>query len=97
MKKMFYNGDIITMENTKPEAVLINDGIIEKIGRIKDIGSYNIEKIDLHGKVLMPSFIDSHSHITAVAQSLGIVNLSNCTSFSEIREKLNEYAKKRKK
>ena len=93
MKKMFYNGDIITMENTKPEAVLINDGIIEKIGRIKDIGSYNIEKIDLHGKVLMPSFIDSHSHITAVAQSLGIVNLSNCTSFSEIREKLNEYAK----
>ncbi|MGL5244999.1 MAG: amidohydrolase, partial [Sarcina sp.] len=39
----------------------------------------------------MPSFIDPHSHITAVATSLNIVNLQGTTTFDEIIEKIKDF------
>lgn len=93
--KLFYNGNIITMEkeNKNPEAIFIRNGIIEKVGTFAEV-QYLIDKetkiIDLHGKTLMPSFNDSHSHIVAFAQSLGLVDLSDCKSINEIIEKLRQ-------
>ena len=93
--KLFYNGNIITMEkeNKNPEAIFIRNGIIEKVGTLAEV-QYLIDKetkiIDLHGKTLMPSFNDSHSHIVAFAQSLGLVDLSDCKSINEIIEKLRQ-------
>ena len=91
--QLFYHGDIITMEeeNENPEAIFIKDGIIEKVGTLEKLQPL-IEKetkiVDLHGKTLMPGFIDSHSHIVAFAQTLKFVNLSDCKSIQEIIEKL---------
>ena len=65
MRKLFFNGDILTMENDLYcEAILIENGIIKELGNKDDILSKNttdIELIDLEGKTLMPSFIDSHN------------------------------------
>ena len=38
MDKIYYNGDILTMEDTRtePEAVLISDGIIAFTGSLKE-------------------------------------------------------------
>ena len=65
-KTIYFNGDILTMEKeTYVEAVCVEDKIIKKIGtkeeilRLKD---EETELIDLEGKTLIPSFIDSHSH-----------------------------------
>ena len=38
----------------------------------------------------MPGFIDSHSHIVSFAQTLRLVNLSECKSVQEIIEKLRQ-------
>ena len=34
----------------------------------------------------MPSFIDSHSHFSGVANNYLKVNLENCTNFKEIQQ-----------
>lgn len=99
--QLFYHGDIITMEeeNENPEAIFIRNGIIEKVGTLTEV-EQSVEKetqlIDLQGKTLMPGFIDSHSHIVAFAQTLGLVDLSTCKSIKEIIDKL-KYRKESQK
>lgn len=96
MRKLFYGGDIITMtaKTDAPEAVLVRDDKIEYVGsldRAQAIAGAEAEKADLKGKTLMPSFIDSHSHISMYAQFSGFADLSGCTTFDEIVETLNRY------
>lgn len=63
---------------------------------IKKVVKLETQKIDLQGKTLLPAFIDSHSHITALAQVLGLVNLSKCTNFEEIRKAITNYKEEKK-
>ena len=98
MKKIFFNGKIITMNNKEPmvEAVLIDDEKIVKIGSKDEIlneKDENTELIDLDGKTMLPGFIDSHSHIVAVAQTLMIVNLSEANSKEEFIQMLKDSLK----
>ena len=100
-KIMFFNGNIITMENRayNPEAVLIENGIIVQEGSLEDIKKdidNNTKKIDLKGRTLMPSFIDAHSHITAYAKTLSYASLNECKNIHEIIEKLKKYKEKNK-
>lgn len=94
MKKLYYNGDILTMENSDFEAVYVEDGIIKKCGDyfyLKNEVSQDTKFIDLQGKCLMPSFIDSHSHIVSFANTLNLVDLSKATSIEQIIQLFKEY------
>ena len=96
MEKLYYNGDIITMEqeNGYAEGVLVSDGRIRKVGTLKELEPYvtpKTERIDLNGSTLMPAFIDSHSHITAFAGTMGAANLGAAGSFEEIIDIMNRY------
>ena len=99
-KIMFYNGDIITMENRNDKAdyVLIENGRIKKVGKLNEIEEENgsIRKIDLKGKTLMPAFIDAHSHITAYAKTFSYIDLKECKSIKEILEKIEKYIENNK-
>ncbi|OGS56035.1 MAG: imidazolonepropionase [Euryarchaeota archaeon RBG_19FT_COMBO_56_21] len=48
-------------------AVAISDGVIVDVGKtesiLRDHGSTGIEKIDASGKVVMPGFVDPHTHL----------------------------------
>lgn len=67
-KTLYYGGEIITMEeNLTPEAILIEDGRIIQIGEKSELEVSADSQVDLKGKVLMPSFIDTNSQITALA------------------------------
>lgn len=98
-EKIFYNGDILTMEdNLEAEAVLIKNGKIEALGSkevILALKTEETELVDLQGKTLMPAFIDTHSHISALTQTLTLVSLSECKSIGEIIDKLKEYRESR--
>lgn len=98
-EKIFYNGDIITMEDKqKAEAVYVKGGKIEALGSKDTIFALKTEEtelVDLQGKTLMPAFIDAHSHISALAQTLTLVSLSECKSVSEIIMKLKAYRESR--
>lgn len=94
---LFYNGDIITMNKEKCEAVLVKQGIIDATGKYEELiklcDDYT-EYIDLEGLTLCPSFIDAHSHITQLANSLRFVSLKQCRNYEEIKEYILLYKKK---
>ncbi|MFX0044004.1 MAG: amidohydrolase, partial [Candidatus Hodarchaeota archaeon] len=61
-KKIFYNGSIITMNESQPfvEAVCIEGEKIIAVGSLDDIQTNvkeNFELVDLKGKTLLPGFI----------------------------------------
>lgn len=96
---IYYNGTILTIDDKSSifEALLIEDGIIKELGSSNEIlklKDSNTDLVDLKGNTIMPSFIDSHSHITSYAQTLRLVNLYNCTSFEDIFNTLKNFIDK---
>ncbi|MEG1537007.1 MAG: amidohydrolase family protein, partial [Clostridiales bacterium] len=94
MQKLYYNGIILTMEDTAlPEAVLTEEGIITAIGDYDTLFACakNATLIDLEGKTMLPAFIDAHSHFSSYATSFLQVSLEDCTTFDEIEQKIYKF------
>lgn len=97
MQTLYYNGDIITMENEAdhPEAVLVDNGLIAAVGDYEALAakaSADCTKVDLAGKTLMPSFIDGHGHIVMASAQYGTkVDLEGTKNFDEIVERLKNF------
>lgn len=77
MKKLYYNGNIITVNESQPyaDALLIANGKIQAVGTLEDISAWvdeETQKCDLMGKTLLPGFIDGHGHI---CQPSGVASL----------------------
>ncbi|CDQ38549.1 N-substituted formamide deformylase precursor [Virgibacillus salexigens] len=89
------------MENEKDvvEAVLVEDGVIKKVGSFIDFESFmndsRIEKIDLKGKTLMPGFIDPHGHLAMMGPISQMADLSKCESFDDVIYTLKLYIENR--
>ena len=102
VRKIFFNGPVITMEENQPlvEAVGIENekiiavGDLEKVKRI--IGNEYIS-MDLNGNTLLPGFIDSHMHPISFMFLLMNLDLSTMTSLEQLQEFLKETAEKRGK
>lgn len=95
--QIYYNGDILTMEGREAEAVCVCGGRIEKVGSLRSVlgdRPPGAELVDLGGRTLLPGFIDSHSHITAYAQTLRLVPLAGAGSFEEIVSRLRAFKEK---
>ena len=97
MKKIYFNGNIITVDQneTVAEAILIEDGKIKAVGTNDEILALDAdaEKVDLNKKTVLPGFIDPHGHIVPVAQTMMIVMLGDVTSKEELLERLRKELK----
>lgn len=102
MSSIYYNGTIITMAekdkeaslNNAPEAILVSGGKIAGVGKLEELkilGGKRTKLVNLKGKCLMPSFIDSHSHIVMNGKMAMCANLGDCESYQEIIDTLKEY------
>lgn len=94
--KIYINGDFITLENDNIEAIATENDKIIRTGtktEIIKLSDDDTEIIDLKGNTLMPSFIDAHSHIFALAKSLMQISIDGLTSIEEIKHYLVEYKK----
>ena len=97
MEKLYYNGDIITMEGEHDfaQAVLVADGKIKAVGLYEEVAAQKTEDcqmVDLQGKTLMPSFLDGHSHAATMAPMFAsLCDLAMCNTFDEIVETLKKY------
>lgn len=102
VRKIFYNGTIITMEDKQPsvEAVGIEGERIFAVGMLEEVkeelGS-EYELIDLKGSALLPGFIDSHIHPIGSMFMLMNLDLSTITSLEKLQEILKDTAEKRGK
>lgn len=95
-QKLYYNGTILTMaeDEAAVEAVLTEDGRILFAGSLEmaeSLAAETVQKADLCKKTMLPGFIDGHSHITAFASTLALVNLSGAKSFDEILERIKAF------
>lgn len=66
-EKIFYNAKIFTANRNAPfaEAIAIKGKKIVAVGNFAEVistVSANAERTDLHGRFLMPGFVDSHNH-----------------------------------
>ena len=96
MKRLFYNGSILTMHGVCAEAVLICNGRIQAVGTLREAEQWcdsQTERTDLKGAALLPGFIDGHSHLTSVAKTMGMADLRGADSFEEILRRMREYQK----
>ncbi|WP_297136580.1 amidohydrolase [Terrisporobacter sp.] len=87
-KTVYYNGSIITVDKNESivQAMLIENGIIKALGSDEEILSLDkdAERVDLQGKTILPGFIDPHGHLVAIAQTLMIINFSECNTKEEL-------------
>lgn len=93
---LYYNGTILTMEDHMPqaEAVLTQDGRIMAVGswqELKEKAEKKARLADLLGNVMMPGFIDPHSHFTACASHTMEVDLGSAGSFDDIISCVRQY------
>jgi len=89
------NGDIITMNPSKPEAqaVAILSSRIVEVGTNNEIQYWignSTKIIDLQGKTVVPGFIDTHAHMADFGRSLTWINLRGVKSIKEMQRQLQE-------
>jgi len=94
------NGNVITMNDKIPKcrAVFVKDGKIECIGSDEDIKKKIGKKtkvLNVKGKTVLPGFKECHMHFSEFVKSLSKVDLRDCTSIKEIKEKLKENTEKK--
>ncbi|MDE1155930.1 MAG: amidohydrolase [Acidobacteriaceae bacterium] len=78
---IYLHGNVITVNDAQPkaEAVAVAKGQILAVGTDQQILAYKAATtrvVDLHGKTMLPGFVDGHSHFTMVAALWGIPNLN---------------------
>ncbi|MEH6937229.1 amidohydrolase [Bacillus sp. JJ664] len=99
MKKLWFNGLFYTMasEGETLEAICTEDGKIVKTGSYDDLLTWladeAAEMIDCKGKIGLPGFIDSHLHLIGHGEAMNRVDLSNCSSYHEMLQKMNSAVK----
>ncbi len=78
---IFLGGPIITMAGGAPEtveAVAVQDGKIAAVGTLDEVtrrADRHAVRVDLHGRTLLPGFIDAHGHVSYVGQNAAMVQL----------------------
>ncbi len=93
MKTIYTNGQIITLDDNQVAALVEENGLIIGVGNYKELYDEEMNIVDLKGCTLMPSFIDSHGHLSGYAMGLLQVALDECHSIIEIQTKIKNYMK----
>lgn len=96
-----YLGTILTMETPLyAQALLVENGIIRAVGAADEILSHKTAQtqvIELGERVLLPGFIDAHSHITSYAATFGLCPLAGVKSFSQLEQRLRAFCEEKRR
>jgi len=102
MKKIYYGGPIITMNEKMPlvEAVGIDGEIIISVGSVKEVKNKvhsDYQLIDLNSHTMMPGFCDCHLHPIMYMIYLLSPDFSTIGSFIQFKEYIKEFSKNKPK
>jgi len=94
---VFIDGEIHTLTDPDEtyEAVAVRDGEIVRLGTTYDVeflAGTDTEVIDLDGRVLLPGFIDAHTHLTTAGKYLVHADLSAADDLDAAVSILREHA-----
>jgi predicted amidohydrolase YtcJ len=96
---IWYEGEVLTMEGDLPtfvEAIAVKGGKIIAAGSWSEIKQYTGKQTEVHslrGKVMMPAFVDSHSHLAVMTLLWRSLNLApppigDVSSITQLLEKI---------
>ncbi|MCB0492377.1 MAG: amidohydrolase [Cyclobacteriaceae bacterium] len=90
------NAKIYTVDEANPiaEAIAVLDGKIVALGtsaEIEKMKGNQTEVIDAGGKLVLPGFVDSHTHAFWGGQRLTEVNLNGSKTIEELKNRLSEW------
>jgi len=102
--KLYYNGKIYSYNPNDNSykffnSMVVNGNKIEYLGDLNDVKKiykFFCEEIDLKNRLVLPGFIDSHTHMFWGGMSLIRLNLCDCKSKEEFIEKIKVYAQENK-
>ncbi|KAB1198609.1 MULTISPECIES: amidohydrolase [Haloferax] len=91
------NAEVHTLESPDEthEAVAIRDGDVVRVGRAYDVellAGVETRVVDCAGRVVLPGFVDAHTHLPNVGRSLVHADLSKAESVDDALELLGERA-----
>ena len=86
--------DPASMPGRFAECLLVADGLIRHVGPLSDLppDADPVERVDLNGQLVVPGFIDAHTHLLMFGQSLDKVDLTHCTNLQDIQQTLRDAA-----
>lgn len=94
MKTLYYGGRIHTMEpEGQVEALLVENGVIAAAGSLErlEARAKDAARIDLDGRVLLPAFVDAHSHFSGAAYAMLQAPLGEAVNFAEVEAALTRF------
>ncbi len=100
---VFLHGNVVPMTapDARAQALAVKDGKIVAVGsdsEIERLRGRATQSVDLHGKTLLPGFIDAHGHITGLAQQSDLAALQpppvgTVKDIASLQAALREYAR----
>lgn len=93
---LLYNATFYTLNDSQPtaQAVALKDGKILDVGTVKELEekyTYT-QKEDLKGAYVYPGFIDGHAHFYGLGMFENRADLTACSSFEELLQRLQSFA-----
>ncbi len=89
---LFYNGTILASFSPVMEYnwMLVENGTVSLLGKkgekVPEHQGDSVQKIDLHGRTVMPGFIDAHMHLDSFGESLKAIDLVGVDSIAAMKE-----------
>lgn len=102
--RVFVNGRIFASSDAQKETTDFADCMVLESDKISHVGSKNdesvqeiiqsgVEVVDLENRVIIPGFIDAHTHLLFFGLSLRKLDLTNCSSLELVKSAIANYAK----
>jgi len=89
------SASLVEPETPDAEAVAVRNGQIARIGSAYDLrflDGIDTQVIDLDGRVVLPGFIDAHTHLRHTGERLANADLTSATSRATALDQLAAYA-----
>jgi len=95
---VFRNGEVhtLTADDERAEAVAVRDGEIVRVAddyEVDFLEGVDTRVVDLDGRVLLPGFVDAHTHMESTGQYLVHADLSGAGSRGEALDRLDARAR----
>lgn len=93
------NAHVYTVDPKRPSATAIavrGNRILGVGDRVEEFAGASTRRIDAQGKAIVPGFIDSHGHLSALGASLATLDLRGLTSEAQIAARVAEAAHSKK-